>query len=188
MEGFNDWDASVLLLAKDANPMQTFLRRIEEGDAQPWRHGHPVEKGGSTNTRLQSLASEIPGTKLYGSVMAGMLRNDGKLRGQLPDFQNPKLQAYLQRILLEVVFPSMKNLRVVICMGQEACQVTGMVIGSSQLALNFDALPKVSKPAEFEGKLFFAAWHPIASKRFAREVWIAAAGTLKKIQRQERAW
>lgn len=70
MGGFNDWDASVLLLAKDANPMQTFRRRIEEGDAQPWRHGQPWEKGGSTNTHLQSLAAEIPGTKLYGSVMA----------------------------------------------------------------------------------------------------------------------
>src|ERR1043166_8139324 len=105
MEGFNDWDAWVLLLAKEANPMQTFLRRIEEGDPQPWRHGHPGEKGGATNTRLQSLAAELPGTKLYGSAMVGLLRNDGQLRGSLPDFQNPKLQVYLRRILLGGVFP-----------------------------------------------------------------------------------
>src|SRR2546421_4483185 len=51
MEGFNDWDASVLLLANDTNPMQTFLRRIEEGDPQPWRHGQPWAKGCTTNTR-----------------------------------------------------------------------------------------------------------------------------------------
>jgi len=186
MEGFNDWDASVLLLAKDANPMQTFLRRIEEGDPQPWRHGQPWEKGGATNTRLQGLAAELQGTKLYGSAMVGLLRNDGQLRGPLPDFQNPKLQAYLRRILLEVVFPRMKNLRVIICLGKEACEVIGNVVGSSQLALNFHALPHVAKPVEFEGKQIFAAWHPIASKANARLVWVAAARALKKLQHNER--
>lgn len=90
MEGFNDWNAPTLLLAKDAGPMQTFLRLIEEGDPQPWRHADERDiKGTPTNVRLRDFASILPGTKLYGSVMAGLLRNDGKQRGSLPNLDDP---------------------------------------------------------------------------------------------------
>lgn len=97
IQGFNDWDASVLLLAKDAGPVQTFERLIKEGDPKPWRAADERDrKGRPTNTRLRNLASVLPGTKLYGSVMAGLLRNDGRQRGPLPNFYDPELQGYLQ--------------------------------------------------------------------------------------------
>lgn len=74
----------------------------------------------------------------------------------------------------------MENLRVIICLGKEACKVTGSVIGSSRLAINFDALPHVAEPIEFEGKQIFAAWHPVASKSDAGRVWAAAARVVKR--------
>jgi hypothetical protein len=183
MDGFNDWNAPVLLLAKDAGPMQTFLRLIEQGDRQPWRHAdHRDSKGTPTNERLRGLASIIPGTKLYGSVMAGLLRNDGRQRGALPNFNDPKLQAYLHRILTDVIFPNMKNLRVIICLGNDACQVVGTVLDQPRLAYEFDALRRNAEPIEYDGKHVFAAWHPVASESSenVRRVWMAAARTVSQ--------
>lgn len=165
MEGFNDWDATVLLLAKDAGPMQTFLRLIEQGDPQPWRHAdHRDSKGTPTNERLRRLASIIPGTKLYGSVMAGLLRNDGRQRGALPNFGDSKLQSYLRRVLTDVVFPNMKNLQAIICLGNEACEVVGAIIDQPRLAFQFDTLRRAAEPVDYKGKHVFAAWHPVASQ------------------------
>ncbi len=188
MDGFNDWDAPTLLLAKDAGPMQTFLRLIETGDQRPWRHADERDsKGTPTNVRLRNFASILPGTKLYGSVMAGLLRNDGKQRGSLPNFDDPKLQAYLRRILNEIVFPGMKNLRVVICLGNEACQIVGTVIDRPRLAWEFDTLRRAAEPIEYEGKLIFAAWHPVASEpsENVRRVWAAAAKALAAVKHKK---
>ena len=123
MDGFNDWDAPTLLLAKDAGPMQTFLRLIEAGDPQPWRHAQQGRdsQGWQTNDRLQGFATTIPGAKLYGSVMAGLLRNDGRQRGTLPNFGDVNLRQYLRRVLEEFVFPNMPKLRVVLCLGNDSC-------------------------------------------------------------------
>lgn len=195
MDGFNDWDAAVLLLAKDAGPMQTFRRLIDEGDrihcqanpcTQPWRHAVSGEKGSQTNKNFRDFAAIISGTKLYGSVLAGLLRNDGKQSGALPNFYDATLQAYLRRILEEIVFPGMKNLKVIICLGDDACRVVGTVIGSAELTRNFRALRDTAKPIGFHGKQVFASFHTSpfvmadSSKvAKARKVWAAAKRVLE---------
>jgi hypothetical protein len=184
MEGFGDWDAPALLLAKDAGPMQTFLRLIEEvGDPRPWRHAEQGRdtNGWQTNARLRQLAQALPGTKLYGSVMAGLLRNDGRQRGALPNFGDPALRAHLRRILEEYVLVRMRNLRVIVCLGNDSCRVMGAVIGSVPLARHFDALRRAAEPIEFNGARVFAAWHPVASEagENVQRVWYAAAAALR---------
>ncbi len=178
MDGFNDWNAPTLLLAKDAGPMQTFLSLIESGDPKPWRHADSRDvKGRQTNDRLRGLASIIPGTKLYGSVMAGLLRNDGKQRGALPNFDDPILQSYIRGILTDIIIPRMKKLRVIICLGNEACRTVGTIIDEPRLVWEFDSLRRAADPIEYKEKLVFAAWHPVASERMenVRPVWAAAA-------------
>jgi hypothetical protein len=191
MNGFNDWDAAVLLLAKDAGPMQTFRRLIEEGDrihceanpcTQPWRHAVPGEDGSTTNRSLRNLSGALPGTKLYGSVMAGLLRNDGRQRGSLPNFSDAKLQICLRRILNDIVFRHMRNLSVIICLGNEACEVVGTVIERPELVNDYNSLRRSATPVDFRGKQVFAAWHPVASElsENVSRVWMAAARVLKK--------
>jgi len=195
MEGFNDWNASVLLLAKDAGPVQIFSRLIEESDGihcqevpctQPWRHAVPGEKGSPTNENLRNFATIVPGTKLYGSIMAGLLRNDGNQSGALPNFYDVTLQAYLRRILEEIVFPGMENLQVIICLGDDACRVVGTVIRSAELTRNFRTLRDTAKPVDFHGKQVFASFHtsPLvmadrSKVERAREVWLAAKRVLE---------
>lgn len=196
MEGFNDWNASVLLLAKDPGPTKVFRRLIEEADGvhcqsipctQPWRHAVPGEKGSQTNMNLRDFATIIPGAKLYGSVMAGLLRNDGKQSGALPSFYDVTLQRYVRRILEEIVFPAMNNLQVIICLGDDACRVVGTVIGSAELSRSFRTLRDAAKPIDFHGKQVFASFHtsPLAmadsSKvERARRVWLAAKRVLEE--------
>jgi hypothetical protein len=71
--------------------------------------------------RLRDLAQALPGAKLYGSVMAGLLRN-GRQRSALPNFGDPALRAHLRRILEEYVLPRMRNLRVIVCLGNDSCR------------------------------------------------------------------
>lgn len=181
MAGFNDWNAPTLLLAKDAGPMQTFLKLIKAGDPQPWRHADDRDtKGTPTNERLRRLASNLPGAKLYGSVMVGLLRNDDRQRGPLPNFEDPMLQAYIRRVLTDFVFPNMDHLRIIICLGNEACKTIGTIIDEPLLVWEFDSLRRAAEPIEYKGKLIFAAWHPVASEpaENVRRVWARAAAAL----------
>jgi hypothetical protein len=124
---------------------------------------------------LQKLSSALSGTKLYGSVMAGLLRNDDNQSGTLPNFYDPDLQRYLRRIISEVVFPNMDYLMAIICLGAEACKVVGAVIESAELEFNYRNLRDAAQPIEFEGKLVFAAYHPRVLGDYVHRVWSAAA-------------
>lgn len=74
----------------------------------------------------------------------------------------------------------MKNLKVILCLGNDSCKIVGTVINDSSLASEFDGLRRNAEPVEFEGKLVFAAWHPVASEsgENVRRVWQSAAAVL----------
>src|SRR5262245_52165604 len=73
---YGDWGGRVLLLAKDFGPSCIVRERIAAGDPRPYRHGPAVQ----TNVRLQQLARPLEGLGLlYGSALANLLRDDGRI-------------------------------------------------------------------------------------------------------------
>src|SRR5262250_852166 len=102
---FGGWDAPVFLLAKDAAPAHVIRTRIKEGDADPWRHGvrgrDPM--GYLTNERVTKIGQLLNGSKLYGSALAHMLKEDEKTSGSLANFHSGALHDYLKRVLKFVV-------------------------------------------------------------------------------------
>lgn len=80
----------------------------------------------------------------------------------------------------------MKNLQVIICLGDDACRVVGTVIGSAELTRNFRTLRDTAESIDFHGKQVFASFHTSpfvmadSSKvARARRVWIAAKRVLE---------
>lgn len=118
---FGDWDAPTLLLAKDAAPAHVIRERIEASDPNPWRHGvrgyDPM--GYQTNERVEELARHFSGSKLYGSALAHMLKEDERTSGALAGFSSGPLQDHLRRVL-ESVVQDMSNLQAIVCLGNEA--------------------------------------------------------------------
>lgn len=111
--GLNDWDAPTLLMAQDAAPVDVIKDRIRRGESNPWRHGVRGDSmGWPTNERVQDLANRIRGSKLYGSVLAHML----KIGEELPELRGGLLHDHLQRVL-EFVVGDMTNLQALVCLG-----------------------------------------------------------------------
>ena len=133
---FGDWDASVLLLAKDAAPTQVIRKLARREGNGAWRHAQRElgDKGGvRTNETLKKLADQLPGSKLYGSATANMLYDDPNWSRSLPSFLRGPLHEYLAKTLRWVI-GKMPNLRTIACLGNEAWYLTSMVIGKPQQA------------------------------------------------------
>lgn len=117
-----DWDAETLILAKDAAPTHAIRDRARREGNSAWRHGQRAlgDKGGwRTNTRIETLASGLPGTQLYGSAAANMLCDDPRWSRDLPGFRNGPLHDYLVDALHWVI-DNMPNLQAVACIGEHA--------------------------------------------------------------------
>ncbi len=116
-----DWDASTLFYAKDAAPAKVIRKRILDDDPNPWRHGvrgrDPM--GYRTNERVEELAGYFRGSKLYGSALAHMLKEDDQTSGSLADFTSGRLHDHLKRVL-DFVVQNMPNLQAIVCLGNEA--------------------------------------------------------------------
>src|SRR5258708_5807090 len=84
---FGDWNARILLLAKDGCPTYVIRDRRDEGEPRPWRHGVNGEIGSRTNDRLSQFVSLLPENKLlYGSAAAHMLYDNERTSRQLAGF------------------------------------------------------------------------------------------------------
>lgn len=115
---FGDWDAELLLLAKDFAPSSLVENRIRENDPRPFRHSStPGEPGYRTNSRLRKFAATLPQRFLYGSVMGGLLRDDTTLSGTLPAWSETR--SY-RSDLLAFTIQNMKNLRAIVCLGTDS--------------------------------------------------------------------
>ena len=129
---FGDWDAPTLLLAKDAAPAHVIRTRIEQNDADPWRHGvrgrDPM--GYRTNERVMEIAQLFLGSKLYGSALAHMLKENEQTSGSLADFYSGgPLRDHLKRVL-EFVVTNMCNLEAIVCLGNEAYGLVSACVGT----------------------------------------------------------
>lgn len=168
MPGFGDWDASVLLLAKDGAPTQVIRSLAQrEGDGA-WRHAQRErgDPGGfKSNERLVELASVIPGTKLYGSATANMLYDDPRWSRSLPGFYSGPLHDHLAYVLGWVI-TSMPNLRVIACLGSNSWYLTTHVLGISHVSRQSDAYRDGSRQVagQFAGRSILATshYHPAA--------------------------
>ena len=131
-----DWDAEVLLLAKDAAPTEAIRKRAKVEGCGAWRHSERCrgDRGGcQTNERLGTLAQGLPGTQLYGSALANLLYDDPGWSRALPGFYSGRLHAYLADVLRWVI-DNMPNLRAIACLGGHAWFLTATVLGEAAAA------------------------------------------------------
>jgi hypothetical protein len=121
---FGDWDADLLLLAKDYAPSHIIRQRIKSGEDSPFRHGVRCkdQMGWRTNENLEKLAEEMGEVRLlYGSALGGLMRNDGATSGRLPDFTQLK-RTFAAR-LLNWCIEHLPNLKGIACLGKDALKV-----------------------------------------------------------------
>jgi hypothetical protein len=84
---FGDWDGRTLLLGKDGAPTPVIRALRDRGESRPWRHAQRERNdpgGYRTNERLASIATSLPGGKLYGSATANLLYDDPRWSRSLP--------------------------------------------------------------------------------------------------------
>lgn len=127
---FGDWDAPVLLLAKDFAPSRLLHERLAEGDPRPYRHVPDLR----TNVRLRMLVGALCRSDdpercglLYGSALANLLRDDGRWSGALPNRR--EALAYAERAFA-FTLAHMSRLEAVVCMGREAARAAAAVPAS----------------------------------------------------------
>ena len=149
-----DWGGQVLLLAKDLAPSRVVRERIAAGDPRPYRH----EPRMRANRVLVRLAAPLESAGLlYGSALANLLREDGRLSGPLPN--RAAALAYGAEVLRFVV-AHMPRLRWVACMGAEAWECGCAALGlSGDWEVHRDACEPLGP--------LVAAYHP--SARVSRE-------------------
>jgi len=152
---YGDWDGELLLLSKDFAPRWVVEKRVARGDLRPFRHEDvPGRMGFQTNRNLRLLADDIPCGKLYGSALAGLLRNDNKTSGALPDY--PAIRPYMRDVLRWVI-EQMPNLRAIACLGADAwrCATGALDVGQVDRASIRDPV----RPLEADGLQVFALHH-----------------------------
>lgn len=127
-----DWDGEVLLLAKDAMPVHIARQRIADGDPNPWRHGVRGKDlmGWRTNERVLELDGVMPGTSLYGSALAQLMKNEASTSGPLQDMGPGPLRNHVRAVLCFVV-SEMQHLRAIVCLGNDAWELVSEVASLS---------------------------------------------------------
>jgi hypothetical protein len=159
---YGDWDAEILLLAKDFAPWHFIKHRIDIG-SRAFRASCPCKDGGkamgvSTNRNLVSkLIPELTQETrlLYGSVCGGLMRNDGKTSGRLPDWESVRTD--YAAVLIDFVIGHLPNLKFVVAMGKEAWDAVSATAGS---AVKFADSRDSFDPVTVAGYPCFATFHP----------------------------
>lgn len=165
---YGDWDAALLLLAKDFAPVQVVRRRISEGDSRPFRHGQSAldfqRMGVGTNEHIETLTARLQCKKLYGSAFGGLLRNDGKASGPLPGYAHVR-DEYAAG-MLKWVIEEATNLRMVVCLGWEAWDCLFRSARTPTSLVEFKAERGSGRPLalQLDGRTInvFAMCHPAA--------------------------
>gem|GEM_PF-3856286 len=89
--------------------------------------------GYKTNERVAELAQFFRGSKLYGSALAHMLKEDEKTSGSLAHLTSGRLADHLRRVLRFVV-DGMPNLQTIVCLGNEAHRLVSSCTDDARLA------------------------------------------------------
>ncbi|MCA9278347.1 MAG: hypothetical protein H6815_06785 [Phycisphaeraceae bacterium] len=173
---YGDWNGRVLLMAKDFACSKLIRDRIAEGDPRPFRH----EPSLRTNTRLRKCADCIAtGARpeacgiLYGSVLAGMLRDDDSMSGTLP---SRKLALDYGSRIVSFVRSSMPNLQVVACMGEDSWLAATK---SFDITLCWKEASRATTPTFAKNTYVIAVHHPArASNEKMIRAWDLVSQTL----------
>lgn len=166
---FGDWDAEVLLLAKDYAPASVIRQRMKSGDPRPYRAAERAIDGGramgvSTNENLRRLVRPLANVSmLYGSAFGGLMRNDCTTSGALPAYREILTQYAVP--LLQWCVERLPRLRAIVCLGREA---TVTLENCSGVALPSGS-PGRGIRLEFSGRqvLAFPMYHTSRAAAFA---------------------
>ena len=148
---YGDWEGDVLLLAQDFASRTLVERRIAKGDPRPYRHKPDMK----TNQNLVELAEPMRCGMLYGSALAGLLRNSASNSGSLPPID--PIKPHLIQVL-EFVRMHMPNLRGVACLGCLAWELLAEAFGVD--AGDWGEHLNQRNPIQTDGILVFAQAHP----------------------------
>lgn len=158
---FGDWNAPLLVLAKDFAPSSFILDRIQRGCTDPYRHSTRFRTNQVLCNWLQPFlrAGTPPNCSgiLYGSALAGLLRADGERSGGLAS--RAAAIEYGGRVL-RLVIENMPSLKVVVCMGTEAraCYSTAIGVVPDNLGIETE----FQLGGQRRGIVGLAAHHPAA--------------------------
>ena len=148
---YGNWDAPLLLLAKDFAPRSLVEDRIAAGDPRPYRH----EPRMRTNKNLVQLVSRLGSNLLYGSAAASLLRNDGRVSGTLPRWSEVRTFAEQS---LRFTLENMPNVRGIACLGEVAWRCAGSTLGIAMP--RWRHAMETRSPATANGLLLYAHAHP----------------------------
>jgi hypothetical protein len=173
---YGNWDGELLLLAKDFAPASLIEDRTRAGDPRPFRHTDwTAEKavGARTNKRLDRMAAPVArGRKLYGSALGGLLRDDKRCSGALP---NPVAVREYVRHVMDFTLANMPHLRVIACLGVEAWDAVTVALGEPNADRSRHRQADTPLPC---GRIqVFALGHPRADTNRAMEASWAAIRT-----------
>lgn len=156
---YGDWNARILLLAKDFAASRILHDRIAAGHPRPYSHEPRLR----TNLRLQQLAdpfrlSPSPTScgLLYGSALASLCRDDGRMSGSLPN--RAEALAFGARVL-GFALEHLPRLQAVVCMGEDAWLVTTAALG---LTADWRPARDTGAITQARGLNIVAAYHPAA--------------------------
>lgn len=160
---FGDWDADVLLLAKDYAPWHVIKKRADDGEERPYRAGCKCKDGegaGGLKTNkvlVEKYLPEIPeGLRLlYGSVCGGLMRKDETLSGPLPDW--PQIRDGYCSKLVEFTMGQMPNLGLIVALGGDAWKVVKGMAGSKT---TFVEARRTVDDVRLDGHRCTATFHP----------------------------
>jgi hypothetical protein len=167
---YGDWAADLLLLAKDFGTSALVRARIRGGETRPFRHTDWQREprgtlGAKTNRTLYRLAERIPCRKLYGSALAGLLRDDGRGSGALADRR--EIEPFVGRVL-RFTLDHLPNLRAVACLGRDAWDFALAGLGLARADWRVHRAGR--EPVTYRGVKLFALAHPRGMPGTARTV------------------
>lgn len=136
---YGDWNAPVLLMAKDAGSSRIFLPSSQGGRGWQWVH-NPARP---TNRNLVPLAEQLGCGKLYASFLGPLLRNDDQESGAL--YMDAKIRAFVKD-LFEWTISKMPNLETVAVLGHEAWQELTSAIGQQAEAKRWNVRHRTGEP------------------------------------------
>ena len=156
---YGDWDADLLLLAKDFAPSRLVRQRLAAGEERPYHHTdwhvNARGPGARTNRALYRLAERIGCRKLYGSALVGLLRDDEKVSGALAD------AAAITPFVCEALrftIGQMPNLRAIACLGADAWQWATRTFG--HVGADWREHRDARRPLQADRLTLFALPHP----------------------------
>lgn len=155
---FGDWNGRLLVMAKDFACSRLIEERLARGE-RAFSHDPNLK----TNKALRSFVdshttSQDPTTcgVLYGSALAGILRDDGKMSGTLP---HRKSALDFGTRVLRFTIDCMPGLQTIVCMGEEAWLCTTSALG---IARAWRECRDDGVVCSAGGYALIAAFHPAA--------------------------